>query len=176
MESVPEEKAPVQCIVLEDDGIVPNSPLPLLVYAGAIRLPDRDAAATVEAVFNANRWRAAWRYGVFSYHHYHSTAHETLGVYRGTAAIQFGGERGVTIDVHPGDVVVIPAGVAHKNRGCSDDFHVVGAYPVGQHCDMRHAEPGDRPQADRNIACVPLPEADPVYGAAGPLRRRWVSQ
>ena len=188
MNDIPEEKArvppdhpqagslaeaDVQCVALEDDGIIPNSRLPLLVYAGAIRFPGRDAASTVESIFNVNQWRAAWRYGVFSYHHYHSTAHETLGVYRGTATLQFGGDRGVTIEVHPGDVVVIPAGVAHKNLGSSTDFHVVGAYPIGRHCDMRHAEPDDRPEADENIAGVPLPDADPVYGPTGPLMRRW---
>ena len=94
MNDIPEEKArvppdhpqagslaeaDVQCVALEDDGIIPNSRLPLLVYAGAIRFPGRDAASTVESIFNVNQWRAAWRYGVFSYHHYHSTAHETLG-------------------------------------------------------------------------------------------------
>jgi len=32
---------------------------------------------------------------------------------------------------------------------------------------------GERPQADANIARVPLPAGDPVFGRAGPLREQW---
>ena len=55
-----------------------------------------------------------------------------LGVYSGTARVQLGGEGGMTHTIHPGDVIIIPAGVAHKNLGDSPDFGVVGAYPAGQ--------------------------------------------
>lgn len=72
-----------------------------------------------------------------------------------------------------GDVVVIPAGVAHKNLGASPGFALVGAYPAGQLWDMMYGKPGERPRADENIARVPLPEADPVYGAGGPLLAHW---
>ena len=75
--------------------------------------------------------------------------------------------------VRPGDVIVIPAGVAHKNLGASADFRVVGAYPRGQHPDLCTGKPGERPQADRRIARVPLPEQDPVYGPGGPLIAHW---
>ena len=36
--------------------------------------------------------------------------------------------------------------------------------------------PGERPQADRNIAAVPLPDKDPLHGADGPLEQRWKPQ
>jgi uncharacterized protein YjlB len=72
-----------------------------------------------------------------------------------------------------GDVVVIPAGVAHKNDGASSDFRVVGAYPDGTGPDMQYGKPGERPGTDRNIAAVPSPAADPVHGSAGPLTRLW---
>ena len=69
-----------------DDGRIPNNPaLPLLVYRNAVELPERDPASALECVFTENDWPAAWRYGIFSFHHYHSTAHEVLGVYRGRA-------------------------------------------------------------------------------------------
>ncbi|WP_250123845.1 cupin domain-containing protein [Chroococcidiopsis sp. CCMEE 29] len=65
-------------------------------------------------------------------HHYHSTAHEVLGISRGKAAVRLGGDaRGQTFEVRAGDVIIIPAGVAHKNLDSSSDFLVVGAYPLG---------------------------------------------
>ena len=161
---------------LKDDGMFPNNDkLPLLVYPAALKLPEQDPAAAIEALFAANQWGGAWRDGVYGYHHYHSTAHEVLGVTRGSARLQLGGERGVTLSVSAGDVIIIPAGVAHKNLGDSSDLHVVGAYPHGQRWDMNYGRPGERPQADQNIARVPLPHADPVYGASGPLMERWLT-
>jgi uncharacterized protein YjlB len=160
--------------LLGDDGTHPNNEgLPLLAYTGALRLPDRDPAAAFEALFVTNHWGRSWRNGVYGFHHYHSTAHEVLGVYSGTARIQFGGDGSVILQVQRGDVVIIPAGVAHKNLGSSPDFRVVGAYPRGQSWDMNYGNPGERPQTDHNIARVPRPEADPVYGAHGPLADYW---
>jgi uncharacterized protein YjlB len=164
----------VVCQTLEDDGTYPNNAaLPLLAYRGAVQLPERDPAATFEALFQANGWSGSWRNGVYGYHHYHSTAHEVLGVYGGTARVQMGGEAGIVVEVYPGDVVIIPAGVAHKNLGASADFRVVGAYPRGQRPDMNTGQEGERPGADWNIAQVDRPGADPVYGVSGPLVEHW---
>ncbi|MBN1580549.1 MAG: hypothetical protein JXA89_07580 [Anaerolineae bacterium] len=163
--------------MLADDGTYPNNArLPLLVYPGALVLPDRDPAAAIESLFRANGWGSSWRNGVYSFHHYHSTAHEVLGVYGGTARLQLGGESGVVIEVKCGDVLLIPAGVAHKNLGASLDFRVVGAYPPGQHPDMNYGRSGERPRADENIKHVPLPQADPVCGSGGPVGRLWLGQ
>ena len=157
-----------------DDGTYPNNEvLPLLVYQGALALPAHDAAATIEVLFEANGWGGCWRNGVYGFHHYHSTAHEVLGVYGGTARVQFGGESGIVLSVQRGDVVIIPAGVAHKNQGASRDFYVVGAYPIGQHPDMNYGRPGERPRSDGHIARVPLPPVDPVYGRQGPVQDHW---
>lgn len=163
----------VVSVRLTDDGTFPNNAaLPLLVYRGAFA-PARRAAATMEKVFRANGWSGTWRNGIYGYHHYHSTAHEVLGIARGSARVQLGGPNGETFEVAAGDVIVIPAGVAHKNLGASADFLVVGAYPEGQRWDMNTGEPGERPQVDRNIAQVPLPAMDPVYGTDGPLVEHW---
>jgi len=159
---------------LKDDGVYPNNEkLPLLAYQGALALPEHDPASIFEALFEANQWGSSWRNGVYGYHHYHSTAHEVLGVYSGSARVGFGGEGGVAVSVSAGYVVVIPAGVAHKNLGASRDFRVVGAYPGGQRWDLCYGEPGERPGADLDIARVPLPKADPVYGTDGPLIEYW---
>ncbi|MDH3603289.1 MAG: cupin domain-containing protein, partial [Candidatus Tectomicrobia bacterium] len=112
---------------LTDAGVFPNNAkLPLTVYRGAVALPEHNPAAEFEALFAAHDWPPAWRYGIFGYHHYHSTAHEVLGIFRGRATIQFGGEQGVVLEVQAGDVVVIPAGVAHKSLGSSRNFCAVG--------------------------------------------------
>jgi uncharacterized protein YjlB len=160
---------------LQDEGVFPNNAnLPLLIYRDAVVLPERQAAAFFEAVFAAHQWGSAWRNGIYGVHHYHSTAHEVLGVFQGQARVQFGGEQGVILSLQSGDVVVIPAGVAHKNLGASRDFGVVGAYPLGQHWDVCYGKPGERPRADDNIARVSLPHADPVYGTQGPLVEAWM--
>jgi uncharacterized protein YjlB len=159
---------------LVDDGIFPNNEnLPLLVYRNALTSPARTQPESYEELFAAYAWGSSWRDGVYGFHHYHSTAHEVLGVYGGTAKVQFGGPRGVVLPVGAGDVVIIPAGVAHRNVGASLDFRCVGAYPPGQRWDMNYGKDGERPQADRNIARVLLPQADPVYGIHGPLEEYW---
>jgi uncharacterized protein YjlB len=158
-----------------DDGAIPNNPtLPFLVYAGALELPRDDPAAACEAVFARNRWGGSWRDGIYSFAHYHSTAHEVLGICRGEAKVRFGGETGVVLRVRAGDVVVIPAGVGHQNLGASADLLVVGAYPRGQSWDLCGGSAAERPEALANIARVPLPTADPVYGADGPLIEHWL--
>ena len=96
-----------------------------------------------------------------------------LGVYRGSAKVQLGGEHGVVHEVRPGDLIIIPAGVAHKNLGAAADFGVVGAYPQGHNPDMNYGRPGERPTADSSIRRVALPKADPIYGTRGPLMEKW---
>lgn len=159
---------------LTDDGTFPNNErLPALVYKSAIDLAPDAAARSFEETFRRNQWGGSWRNGIYSYHHYHSTAHEVLGVARGTARVQLGGPDGPAFEVEAGDVIVIPAGVAHKNLGSSKDFLVVGAYPEGQDFDMNYGKPEERPRADKNIEQTPLPKADPVYGDDGPLIQHW---
>jgi uncharacterized protein YjlB len=155
-----------------DDGTYPNSRLPLLFYEEALP-PAGVTPEALEEMFAANGWPPAWRASVFTYHHYHSTSHETLGVARGTARLLLGGPEGREFDVEPGDVIVIPAGVAHRRLDSSGDFLVVGCYPPGQNWDLLRGEAGERPQVDQNIARVPLPSTDPVGGLSGPLVAQW---
>ncbi|MFP4606999.1 MAG: hypothetical protein ACLFP7_05195 [Thiohalospira sp.] len=156
---------------LPDDGTYPNNPhLPLLAYTGAF--PPNDPEA-IEAVFAANGWPPAWRFGIFGHHHYHATAHEALGCFQGSARIQFGGPGGPILEAAAGDVVVLPAGTAHKAVESRGGFRCVGAYPVGQDPDMNTGRPGEHAAAVALIARVPVPEADPAYGPEGPLAEHW---
>jgi uncharacterized protein YjlB len=158
----------------EDDGRVPNSRLPLLIHRRAAAPGDgEDPAGAFERLFAGNGWRGSWRDGIYPFHHFHSTSHEVLGVARGTARVRFGGENGTSLDLAAGDVVVVPAGVGHKNEGSSPDFLVVGAYPEGRDWDVRRGDPAEREEVMANLARVPLPEADPVHGQGGPLAAIW---
>ena len=156
-----------------DDGRVPNNPsLPMIVYRGALEAGPR-CAAECERLFAANGWSGAWRNGIYAHHHYHSTAHEVLGIAAGSVRVRLGGEAGKSMELHAGDVAVIPAGVAHKNEGASPDLVVIGAYPGGKSPDMCIPAAHQRERALRNIPEVALPNSDPVYGRSGPLLERW---
>jgi uncharacterized protein YjlB len=165
----------VETYRLADDGVVPNSPLPLVVYRGALPAGG-DRAGFCAARFAQNGWPDAWRNGIYAHHHYHSTAHEVLGIARGRARLRLGGDTGETVELNAGDVVVIPAGVAHKRESASADLLVVGAYPEGQHPDLCRAKPAARERALARIAAVPLPAADPVTGGSAPLLDCWQAQ
>lgn len=160
--------------IFQDDGTFPNSPLPLLLYEQVLNAAPVNPA-DIEKLFHSNKWINSWRNGLYSYHHYHSTAHEVLGLYSGWVKAQLGGPNGKIVTVKAGDVIVIPAGVAHKNIDQSPDFKVVGAYPKGQIPDMKYGKQGERPGADENIKAVALPECDPIYGGKGPLIKEWDS-
>lgn len=155
-----------------DDGRFPNSTLPVVIYRQALGAQAVSAEA-FEALFDGNGWPSQWRSGVFDYHHYHSTAHECLGVAVGSATLQLGGPEGRAFDLTAGDVVVLPAGTAHRRLSQDPDFLVVGAYPPGQDWDLLKGEQGDRPDADKNIADVMLPKTDPVGGQGGPVVEKW---
>jgi len=153
-----------------DDGAIPNSQLPLLVYRAAVPAdPDE-----VERIFAANRWPPAWRDGVHPFHHFHSNAHEVLGVARGEASVLFGGPAGQVLTVKAGDVVVVPAGVGHCNQAQSADLLIVGGYPDNApNPNMHRGKPAEHTEVVRNVAGVAMPNADPVAGQSGPLLRLW---
>jgi uncharacterized protein YjlB len=157
--------------LLPPSGAIPNHPRwPLLIYPQAVALAGPDPAAMFEERFTSNAWPAAWRNGVFPFHHYHSNAHEVLGIYEGEVTVQFGGEGGVTVTAVPGDVIVLPAGTGHKKLASRGALGVVGAYPEGSHPDTC------RPPFARKtteVEKVVLPACDPVYGPGGPLFQHW---
>lgn len=171
--------SPPETFVFEDDGRIPNSSLPLLLYRDALKLADdprQDLAVALEERFATHQWTGSWRNGVYPYHHYHSNTHEVLGVYRGSATLKLGDSTGNETLVQAGDVIVIPAGVGHMCIDHSHDFGVVGAYPDGMACDILTGEPGERPQALQHVKEVPLPDNDPVLGKDGGLRKLWLAR
>jgi uncharacterized protein YjlB len=155
------------------DGATPNNPsLPALILRGA--LPRDAGAGPVRTLLEANGWSGTWTYTVFPYHHYHDDAHEVLAVTRGWADIVLGGEKGRTVRVEVGDVLVLPAGTGHCRVADGGGFEVCGAYPPGQESpNILRPAAADHDAAARRIAGLSPPDTDPVYGADGPLLAAW---
>ena len=160
---------------LAPSGAIPNHPRwPLLVYPSAVAIEGPDPAAAFEALFDRHRWPSAWRNGVHPFHHFHTNAHEALGVYSGEVTVQFGGEGGVVLTARPGDVIVLPAGTGHKKLSSRGALGIVGAYPAGQRANMHTPLLSSARRSAETVADVPLPESDPVYGRDGPLFIHWL--
>src|ERR1700680_2426040 len=107
MSVVSEELEPLT-FVYKDDGLVPNNPLPFVIYKSAIDVDNDHPEKTIEGLFGANGWGDMWRNGIFDYLHYHATVHEALGVARGHARIRFGGDAGKEFELAAGDVAILP--------------------------------------------------------------------
>ncbi|HEY0741304.1 MAG TPA: cupin domain-containing protein [Chryseosolibacter sp.] len=163
--------------IISDDGTFPNNGhLALIIYRNALHFGSSHDSKDVEQFLESNGWTNSWVNGVLDYHHYHSTTHEVLVVIDGSTRIQFGGPSGISLMVETGDVIIIPAGVAHKNLGGEEDFKCVGAYAEGRDYDMNYGKPEERPKTDENIKNVPLPASDPVFGMSGPLIKEWAAK
>lgn len=162
--------------IFKDDGQFPNSGLFLLIYKNVFTLPETHAASAIEEILKNNDWKNSWQNGILDYHHYHSLTHEVICVYEGEANVLFGGPHGLAENVSKGDVIIIPAGVAHKCNKASNDFKCIGAYPEGKEYDVKNGKISERPEADENIRNVKLPDTDPVFGPDGPLILNWEMQ
>lgn len=158
-----------ETLTLPPDAMMPNSPLPVLIYRG-VRV-EGETVPAFDSLFESNGWRGTWRNGVYDFDHYHSNAHEVLGVAQGSATLQLGGDRGQPVEVSAGDVVVLPAGTGHRRITASADFTVIGAYPPGQeHYDICRAR---SPELELRINKVARPKTDPVLGEGGTLIGLW---
>ncbi|KAK2592769.1 hypothetical protein QQS21_009541 [Conoideocrella luteorostrata] len=199
--------------------LVPNSPRPLLHYKNVLQRNNKDQCnpAEVYEMFTNNGWRVDWifRYSDTQLSHFHSQAHEVMAVLSGTAVIRFGvGDtsedmeentyggaweaNGIELQAEPGDVFVIPAGVAHKTHAALpkrefkllspgkgygieaenpkealskielDGYTMIGAYSGG---DWDFVKAGGEYE---NTWGVGKPECDPVYGNSGDgIQRLW---
>lgn len=166
-------KVKPQQYFVKEDGIFPNSSLPIIFYSKVLALPPLFPAVAIRRLFQKNDWANNWRQGIYTYHHYHSITHEVLGVCKGETLLLLGGEEGITLFIEEGDVLIIPAGVAHMNLGKEKDVICVGGYPNGQDYDMNYGKAGERPGTDENIAAVPLPQTDPVFSKKSGLLQIW---
>ena len=144
----------------------PNSPLPVLVYRQVLDLSNAEARAeSFEAMFKRHGWPPAWRFHLYDFDHFHSTAHEALGILRGQAKARLGGPNGRELMLYAGDVLVLPAGVGHACVEADEDFCMVGAYPPGQEADIERGDSVQLAAAQSRVAAVALPEDSPVGGS-----------
>lgn len=160
-------------IFCSDNGIFPNSHYPALLYKDILKLRLLFSGSFVANLFDRNGWSNSWRNGIFTFHHYHSITHEVMGFYGGHTRLMLGGDNGHKIEVSKGDVLIIPAGMAHKNIGEENQVQCVGAYPEGRNFDMNYGRMYERPGTDRNIARVQVPGKHPVFGTVPELRALW---
>lgn len=113
----------IESFLLDENDWVPNNArLPVAIYRSVLTSDGNDLAERFEAMFADNSWPPDWRDGVFDYHHYHSTAHEALGVFAGTAMLELGGPSGKRVEVVAGDALMLPAGTGHRCVSASEDF------------------------------------------------------
>ena len=149
-----------------DDGYIPNNQkLPLLYYRKAVRFDRRhDPAAVLEQIFRAHGWGQAWRNGIYHFVHYHSMIHEVLGISRGSATLQLGGNKGRTTKVSTGDVIIVPAGVGHECLNATKAFLAVGAYPPTGTYDECRGSFQEREKTIAAISRVAKPKRHPIYG------------
>jgi uncharacterized protein YjlB len=160
-----------------DDGDIPNHPhWPMIVYQEVLDEMTADTASAFETIFARNGWGNGWRNGIFAFPHYHSNAHEVLGIARGEAIVRFGGGAGQEFKVSKGDAVLLPAGTGHQRLKASTDLLVIGAYPPGADYDLRRLGEAEKLLIRERIRKVPRPRTDPLAGAEGPMLALWELQ
>lgn len=155
----------IRTIHFDKAGDVPNSNLPVLLYRSVLASHTAAKARAFRERFEANGWTGIWTDTIYDYLHFHSNAHEVLGIAEGRVTLRLGGDQGSLVRLKAGDMLVLPAGVGHR-RVSASDVKVIGAYPRGQsHYDMK--------RAGHRVPKVAVPSTDPFYGADGPLAAAW---
>ena len=170
----PVRKLKVSTHWISAHGLTPNTSIqhkPLLIYHQAF--PPKTSAGAIEShLSTVGVVSPQWRYTMYSRSHFHSTSHEVLCVYSGSARLCFGGEdnpQRVEPTVGCGDVIVIPAGVAHRLlEDRNGGFSMVGSYPTGKHWDTCYGELGEEEKI-QGIKDLEWFQKDPVYGDEGPV-------
>ena len=153
--------------------LIPNTSIqmkPLLIYHSAFH--SSASASNIESHLSAVKVvTPQWRYTMYSQSHFHSTAHEVLCVVSGKARLCFGGEDNpgrVEAVLEKGDVMVVPAGVAHRLlKDIDGDFNMVGSYPTGKGWDMCYGREGEEEKV-KGIGSLGWFERDAIYGDEGP--------
>lgn len=159
--------------IIPAHGLTPNSAAlnkPLLIYHQAF--PPSASVGSIETYLTSTGVvTPQWRYTMYNTSHFHSTSHEVLTVFSGSAKLCFGGEENperVEPVVEKGDVMVVPAGVAHRLLEDRGGFQMVGSYPKHFNWDMCYGRKGEEEKVE-NIKKLAWFTRDPIYGDEGPV-------
>lgn len=166
----------VKAIYLKENNPYPNNTLPVLYYENALNnlLNDDYTADDVIAFFDRNGYENGWTDGILAKHHFHSKAHEALACTKGQVTVQLGGPNGELYIFKKGDVLLLPAGTSHKKLDASENFQIVGAYPInGPEQDMQYGDSNDYEAILATIADVPRPLTDPVTNSPKNIKEYW---
>lgn len=164
--------------IIPPNTFAPNSPFPVLIYRDVLPLPlsEEKTAAFLES----HDWEKRGVWGHIGVRHFHPNTHECYGIFRGESTLLLGRgqsdqDGGLEVDVHAGDVVILPAGTAHCSLQSTQDYKYIGVYPKS--CPRWRNEYGKEPldveTLRREIASVAMPTQDPVIGVDGPLIQLW---
>jgi len=69
---------------------VPNSNLPVLIFRSVLAPGARDKANVFRERFRRSQWSGLWTDPIFDYTHFHSNAHEVLGIAEGKVTVPTG--------------------------------------------------------------------------------------
>ncbi|SGZ56104.1 CIC11C00000000480 [Sungouiella intermedia] len=149
----------------------------------------------IKQLMEANNWRPERVYGSITVAHYHPNVHEAYAVLAGSSRLCLGqdvtieqttidNERGdnfVEVNLNTGDVIVIPAGVAHCSKTYSPQYRYLASYPKeGEYWRLVQKTHIDRVENYDNLKDVAvsqnvlMPTADPVFGLeSGGLLDLW---
>ena len=188
----------VKHFIVSESGDMPNNgALPVILYKSAADFGDREPESVFEERFAQHNWGNGWRVeSIYHFHHFHSDAHEVVGIARGAAKLQIGGPDGPIIEMEAGDAAVIPAGVGHCRLDNAPGLSVVGAYPPEQGpdvcviteedlqkardenadadgCIIRLFGKDERDTVRASIDGTTLPPTDPLTGNDGPVMNLW---
>jgi uncharacterized protein YjlB len=83
--------------------------------------------------------------------------------------LRLGGNKGKTVRVAAGDVIVVPAGVGHECLKPGRDFLVVGAYPPNGTYNECRGSFQEREKAIVSIRRVSTPQQNPLFGTHKPV-------
>ena len=156
-------------IVFTDDGLVPNNPMPFLVYKAAIAVDNEHPEKTIEGSVR-RQWlgrhvaQRRLRLSALSCHGARGARRRARPC---AGALRRRSWQGVRYSA--GDVAILPAGTGHQCLSASDDFCVIGAYPPARRCTSRGRRRKIISKALKTIPEVKLPQTDPVMGENG----RW---
>ncbi|KTD47873.1 Cupin domain protein [Legionella rubrilucens] len=159
--------------MISPQGYFPGNPhYPLLIYKQVFSGMNESPQA-IQDRLEQNHWSHSWVDSIYDFHHYHSNTHEVLVIISGECQVQFGGDNGSIYTVKQGDVVILPAGVAHKSLSMTDNFRCIGAYPFDVGIDMNYGNSEEYLQALKTIKEVGLPKKDPIFGEKGLIFNYW---